>query len=75
MRPLRDYGIYVPPGGLRPVFVVRAEGVYHLYDVAYGPALPPRFTVRPDGAITDWHGERVDWAAEDLRDAGETYGR
>jgi hypothetical protein len=69
---LRNYGVYQPPGGLRPVLAVRAGSVYYLYDKTFGPALPPRFRVEPGGSITNWHGDPVDWTAEDLVDTGET---
>jgi hypothetical protein len=74
MRQLRNGGVYQPPGDLRPVFAVRAGGVYYLYDRVYGAALRPRFRVEPDGGVTDWHGDRASWTAEDLVDTGETRG-
>jgi hypothetical protein len=57
MRQIRNYGIYQPPGNLRPVYAVRADGVYYLYDSEYEAALSPRFRVEPGGDITNWHGE------------------
>jgi hypothetical protein len=72
MRQLRNYGIYQPPGGLRPIMAVRAGNVYYLYDKTVGDALSPRFRVEPDGSVTNWHGERVGWTSADLVDMGET---
>ena len=72
MRQLRNYGVYQPPGTLRPVFAVRAGVIYYLYDKTHGPALSPRFRVEPDGSIINWHGERVGWTSADLVDTGET---
>jgi hypothetical protein len=72
MRQLRNYGVYQPPGDLKPVLAVRAGVIYYLYDKAHGAALPPRFRVEPDGSVTNWHGERVGWTAADLVDTGET---
>ena len=73
MRELRHYGVYLPPGGLRPVYALRDGGVYRLYDSEYGGRLPPRFIVRPEGAVTNWHGEPANWSVEELADTGETY--
>lgn len=72
MRQLRNFGVYQPPGGLRPVVAVRAGAVYYLYDKVYGPALSPRFRVEPDGGVTNWHGDHLTWAVADLVDTGET---
>ena len=73
MRKLRPYGIYRPPGEMRPVYAVPAFGGYYLYDVEYGIRLPPRFEVKPEGGVESWHGEPVTWRADDLVDTGETY--
>jgi hypothetical protein len=74
MRQLRNVGIYRPPGGLRPVYAVYADGVWYLYDSEHGAILPPRFTVHSDGTVTNWHGERVGWTAEAFIDTGERRG-
>ena len=70
---LRNYGVYQPPGGLKPVIAVRAGAVYYLYDKVYGAALPPRFRVELDGSITNWHGDRLTWTVADLADTGVSH--
>ena len=74
MRQLRAYGIYKLPGVSRPVFAVPADGGYLLYDSLRGQDLPPRFEVKPDGRVTNWHGDELELTAEQLEDTGETYG-
>ena len=74
MRRLRPYGIYRPPGSLRPVYAIPGpDGDFYLYDAEYGPRLPPRFEVKPDGAIETWHGEPVLWRADEMVDTGDTF--
>ena len=76
LRKLRPYGIYRPPGDLRPVYAVPAiNGYYHLYDSGYGARLPPRFEVKPGGRVESWHGEPVSWSADELADTGKTFGQ
>ena len=70
---LRSHGIYQPPGDLRRVVAVRSSDGYFLYDHEYFTALPPRFEVRPDGSVLDWHLEPAGWGADDLIDTGETF--
>ncbi|MDQ3742886.1 MAG: hypothetical protein M3444_00600 [Acidobacteriota bacterium] len=73
MRQLRAYGIYNLPGVKRPVFAVPAEGGYLLYDSLLGEALPPRFEVKPDGRVTNWHGDEMSVRVEEFQDTGQTY--
>ena len=73
MRELRPYGIYRPPGGLRPVYAVPAYGGYYLYDSEYGDKLSPRFEVKPDGRVESWHGEPVRWRADEMEDTGKSF--
>ena len=72
MQQLRYYGVYQPPGDLKPVLAVRAGTVYYLYDKVHGAALPPRFRVESDGSVINWHGDSVGWNTADLIDTGET---
>jgi hypothetical protein len=73
MRQLRAYGIYKLPGNVRPVFALPSDGGYFLYDSLRGRDLPPRFEVKSDGRITNWHGERLELTAEQLEDTGRMY--
>ena len=73
MRQLRAYGIYKLPGVSRPVFAVPDGGGYLLYDSLLGRDLPPRFGVKPDGRVTNWHGDELGLSVEDLEDTGEMY--
>ena len=72
MRELRNYGIYQPPGTPRRVVAVPNGAGYFLYDYVYFTALPPRFEVKMDGSVLDWHLEPTGWDADDLLDTGET---
>jgi hypothetical protein len=73
VRPLRNFGVYQPPHGIRPVYAVPAGDDYYLYDAEYGVLLHPRFKVEAGGRVTDWHGEAAEWTAADLVDTGETH--
>jgi hypothetical protein len=73
MRHLRAYGIYKLPGVRRPVYAVPDGGGYLLYDSLLGRELPPRFEVKPDGRVTNWHGDELGPSVEELEDTGETY--
>ena len=73
MRQLRAYGIYKLPGVKRPVFAVPADGGYLLYDSLLGEDLPPRFEVKPDGRVTNWHGDEMSVRVEEFQDTGQTY--
>jgi hypothetical protein len=72
MRQLRPYGIHTLPG-VRPVFALPCEEGYLLYDALLGAELPHRFEVKPDGRITNWHGDEISSSVEQLVDTGETY--
>ena len=66
-------GVYLPPDGCRPVGAMVAEGGRCLlYDNQLGLTLPPRFVVTPEGRISNWHGEQMEWVPDDLIDTGET---
>lgn len=73
MRRLTNYGIYRLPGVGRELVALRDRGGgFLLYDDEYDMRLPPRFEVRADGRIVNWHGEVTKWMAEDLIDTGRT---
>jgi hypothetical protein len=72
MRKLRSFGIYQPPGETRPVYVVLNGGGYTLYDSELGATIPPRFEVKPDGSVVDWHDDPASWSVEDLVDTGDS---
>jgi hypothetical protein len=74
MHRLRSLGIYQPPGDVRRVYALLVGDGFFLYDYEYGATLPPRFEVRPDGTVLDWHGNMTDWSSEELFDTGETLG-
>lgn len=72
VRQLMAYGIYKLPGVSRPVFALPADGGYFLYDSLCGQHLPPRFEVKPEGRVTNWHGDDLELTVEQLEDTGET---
>ncbi len=73
MRELRNFGVYQPPGGQRRVVAVVNGDGYFLYDHEYFTTLPPRFTVKADNSVLDWHLRPAGWGADDLLDTGETF--
>jgi len=66
MRQLNTGKLYTLPGRVRPLYAAPSGEGYRLYDYRLGSTVPPRFIVRADGRLLDWHGGETPWTVDDL---------